>query len=377
MANVVFSQKYDLLGDTKYRYVVDAIAGSNLRTTVLIYLPQLVFGRLDKKLFPASIKARNAFLSFIGKLLHERYHRPGLSRKDVFSTLLKVQDADTGKGLQPEQVGAESTTLVVAGKLQATFFCRNAAAVQGNTPNEETRKHERRKENETKRHAGSDTTATALSSVFFYLSHYPHAYRNAQDEVCRIFTSRDDIRIGQKLQSCTYLRACIDESMRVTPPIGASLFREAGPGGVTVDGYYFPQGIDVGTSIYSIHHNPAYFPYPHRFMPERWCVSSETGTSPEQLRRALSALNPFSVGPRSCIGKSMAMAELMLTMASVLWLFDFRLVDGPDARIGEGDLVAAALGRRNPDEFQLSHGGVTSVKNGPVLQFMRRRVEGA
>jgi len=183
--------------------------------------------------------------------------------------------------------------------------------------------------------------------------------------VRRVFATADEICLGTKLNSCSYLRMCIDESMRITPPIGASLFREAGPGGVTVDGRYFPAGIDVGTSIYSIHHNAAYFPRPHRFWPERWAAG------PEKVALANSVLNPFSFGPRGCIGKSLAIVEITLTMATVIWLYDFKLVDGPGAAAGEGS-SDNVWGRRNPDEFQLYHGGITSVKDGPVLQFAYR-----
>jgi len=204
-----------------------------------------------------------------------------------------------------------------------------------------------------------------MASIFFYLSHNPEAYTKARDEVRNIFATADEICLGTKLSSCNYLRMCIDESMRMTPPVGTSLFREAGPSGVTVDGHYFPSGIDVGTSIYSIHHNAAYFPRPHRFAPERWAAGCE------QVALANAVLSPFSFGPRSCIGKSLAIAEIMLTMATLIWLFDFRLVDGPDASLGEGS-TSDVWGRRNPDEFQLYHGGITSVHNGPVLQFAYR-----
>lgn len=116
MAEVVFGLKYDLIGSKAYRYVVDAIAGSNIRTTVLLYFPSLMWRRLDKKLFPKSILARNSFLKFMGTLLRERYSmKPSADSKDVLSALLKVRDVDSGKGLSTEQVNADSTTLVIAG----------------------------------------------------------------------------------------------------------------------------------------------------------------------------------------------------------------------------------------------------------------------
>jgi len=115
MADVVFNRSYDLLGNAKNRYIVDAIAGSSIRTTVLLYLPKLVIGRLDKRLFPASIMARNILLRFISKLVHERLKVSAPKRKDVFSVLQSAKDLNTGKGLQMDEIGAESTTLIIAG----------------------------------------------------------------------------------------------------------------------------------------------------------------------------------------------------------------------------------------------------------------------
>lgn len=332
MSDVVFGMKYDLLGTPKYRFLPDAIAGSNIRTTVLLFLPGLVFGRLDKKLFPACIKARNAFLYFIGKLLHERLKITSPQRKDVFSLLVNVNKKAGKEAMGQDQLGADSTTLVIA---------------------------------------GSDTTSTAMSAVFFYLAHNRSAYNNAVKEVRSTFDSKDEIKISPKLNSCVYLRACIEEAMRITPPIGGSLFREAGPGGVSVDGHYFPAGTDVGTSIYSIHHKPEYYPRPHKFEPERWILSSGA-TTEQQLALANAALNPFSIGQRACIGKSLAIVELMLTFATVLWTLDFSLADGKEGEVGAGKQIGAPLGRRNPEEFQLYHGGITSEKEGPMLKFSRR-----
>jgi hypothetical protein len=115
MADVVFGRKYGLLSNAKNRYIVDAIAGSSVRTTVLLYLPKLVIARLDKRLFPASIKARNSLLRFISKLLHERLQFLAPKRTDVFSVLQSAKNLNTGKGLQIDEIGAESTTLIIAG----------------------------------------------------------------------------------------------------------------------------------------------------------------------------------------------------------------------------------------------------------------------
>jgi cytochrome P450 len=39
------------------------------------------------------------------------------------------------------------------------------------------------------------------------------------------------------------------------------------------------------------------------------------------------SLNPFSFGPRNCLGKNLAYAEMRLILAKVLFNFDLELVD--------------------------------------------------
>ena len=216
--------------------------------------------------------------------------------------------------------------------------------------------------------AGTDTSSTAMAAVFFYLAHNPHAYARAVREIRDTFATVEDIRMGPKLNSCVYVRACVDEAMRMSPSVGSTLYREISPGGTVIDGEFIPAGTDVGTSIYSIHHNPTYFPEPFLYSPERWLVGEGVST-PASIESAYSAFNPFSIGPRSCIGKGMAITELMLTMAMVCWHFDFKLAEGDTS--GGKEFGGEGFGRHRPNEFQL-YDHVTAGKNGPMIHFRVR-----
>jgi cytochrome P450 len=127
-----------------------------------------------------------------------------------------------------------------------------------------------------------------------------------------------------------------------------------------IDGHFIPSGYDVGTCIYSIHHNADYYPDPFMYRPERWLEAGST-----ELAR--SAFNPFSVGPRGCIGKGLANTELMLTMAFMLSKFDFRRADGA---LGGGS-PGAEYGRHRETEYQL-YDHVTAAKDGPWIQVCKR-----
>jgi len=158
----------------------------------------------------------------------------------------------------------------------------------------------------------------------------------------------------------------------MSPSVGSALYREVDTGGATVDGHHIPAGCDVGTAIYSIHHNPEYFPYPFKYYPERWIVGPDASTK-EAVERAHNAYTVFSLGARGCIGKGLAMMEMMSVLATILYRFDLKIPDGPLGHLGEGH-PAAEFGRHREDELQLND-QVTAAKSGPVLQFRPRKIE--
>lgn len=211
---------------------------------------------------------------------------------------------------------------------------------------------------------GSDTSSTTLAGTLFYLSRNPAAYKRVSDEVRGKFEVPEDIRLGPVLNSCTYLRACIDESLRMSPPVGGALWREIMSGGMTVDSLKLPAGIDVGVGIYSLHHNDMYHPDPFRYRPERW-IAGEDGSTKESVELARSAFVPFSSGQRGCVGKGFAYHEMTLVLAHILCRFNFSAIDGG----GEQDYAVRRAGGQ--EEFLLRD-HITSAKSGPVLRFSAR-----
>lgn len=211
-----------------------------------------------------------------------------------------------------------------------------------------------------------------MSAVFFYLSRNPTCYQRLANEIRSTFASSEEIRGSPKLSSCQYLRAVIDESMRLAPPVPGTLWREVpsaedGRGRVVIDGHVVPPGTQVGVNIYSIHHNEEYFPDPFAFRPERW-LASET---PEAQRKVmLDAFNPFSIGYRGCAGKAMAYLESNLIIAKTLWHFDFETAPGKLGEVG-GGTPGRTDGRHRPDEYQL-YDIISGAHDGPYLIFRAR-----
>ena len=207
-----------------------------------------------------------------------------------------------------------------------------------------------------------------MAATLFYLVRSPHALAKVTAEVRSKFDSVEDIHQGPQLTSCTYLRACIDEAMRLSPSVGGLLPREVLAGGITVDGEKIPAGTVIGTPHYTIHHNSAYYPEPFTYKPERW-MADGAEVRDEDVAVAQSAFCPFSIGPRGCIGKGLAYIEMTITLARVLYLYDVRRAQGvTDPSEGQS---GAEWGRHRPSEFQLVD-TFTSLKNGPMVEFRKR-----
>ncbi|KAI4222796.1 MAG: hypothetical protein LQ349_007562 [Xanthoria aureola] len=79
--------------------------------------------------------------------------------------------------------------------------------------------------------------------------------------------------------------------------------------------------ISVGVHQWSAYRSSANFANPDTFDPERWMAHP-----PSKYRNDnKAAFQPFSLGPRGCIGKSLAYFELRSIMARMLWHFDMQL----------------------------------------------------
>ncbi|KAI1124429.1 cytochrome P450 [Nemania abortiva] len=217
--------------------------------------------------------------------------------------------------------------------------------------------------------AGGDTVATAMTSIFFYLSRNPACYSRLADEIRSTFLSGREITSGPRLASCHYLRACIDEALRMTPPISANLWRKqiaADKEPLFIDGHFIPRGTLFGVNVYALSHNADIFPEPFAFKPDRW-LGADTGTEGGPRKPMLEAFASFSIGPRNCVGKPLAYLETSIIVAKTLWYFDFEPAPGLLGTIGE------ATDRGRPQEF-CTYDGFNSSHDGPYLVFTKRGV---
>ncbi|CAJ2501577.1 Uu.00g044300.m01.CDS01 [Anthostomella pinea] len=218
--------------------------------------------------------------------------------------------------------------------------------------------------------AGGDTIACGISAQFFHLSRNPECYRQLAAEIRSTFSDGASITSSAQLASCRYLRATIDETLRLSPPIPGTLWWEQASedsGPLVVDGHLIPRGTQLGVNTYALHHNEDYFPEPHTFRPERWLVGSSLAA-----KTTRGAFVPFSIGTRGCPGKVLAYLEMSLIIAKTLWYFDFEMAPGKLGLKGQSTRNDSPYGENGYNLYDMF--GASHV--GPYLRF-RPRGEGS
>jgi len=163
--------------------------------------------------------------------------------------------------------------------------------------------------------AGHDTTATALTYSLWILGHHPDIQARVAAEAAAIgdreLTPDDVPRLGYTVQ-------VLHESLRLCPPaagVGRLATRD-----IAVDGYRVEAGSLIAVGIYGLHHDPAIWPDPMAFDPDRF--------SPENVKaRNRWEFLPFLGGGRPCIGEHFARLETTLAMATIVRALEIRSTD--------------------------------------------------
>ncbi|KAI9641384.1 hypothetical protein NHQ30_010186 [Ciborinia camelliae] len=180
--------------------------------------------------------------------------------------------------------------------------------------------------------AGSETVATTLTSILYHLVRNHDAYNTLASEV-RSFKNEKDITIPA-VTNMEWLNAVINEAMRLCPSLPMVLPRMVNEPGMEVCGYWLPAGTLVNFAQLPAYISPTNFARPNEFIPERWLPSSTL--HPHNLQ----IFNPFSLGPRDCVGKAFGLAEVRLALAKLMFHFDFEggnVGHGHGHEHGDGD----------------------------------------
>ncbi|CAE6351790.1 unnamed protein product [Rhizoctonia solani] len=182
--------------------------------------------------------------------------------------------------------------------------------------------------------AGSDTTSNSSCAITYYLAANPQCQRKLQQELDSVLkpvvsTPPSISQAGMPplppsdvaarftdVKSLPYLHACINEGLRLHSTSGIGLPRVI-PSGSTLEvcGERFTEGTTLSVPSYTIHHSREIWGEDaESYRPERW-LEREVGKE----------FNPFSFGPRACVGRNLASMELLIIIASVFHRYEFEL----------------------------------------------------
>ena len=198
-------------------------------------------------------------------LIDRRRNNPG-QHVDLLSQLMAAVDPDTGRRLSDDQLVNESLVLLFA---------------------------------------GHETTASAAAWAMELLARHPKIQDRARAEVDQVL--RGETLQPVHLNQLRYIRAVIDETMRLYPPawgIPRMPFKNVKMGGVKIRRF-----TPTIVAIAAMHRSPTYWNNPNEFDPNRFLT--------KRIRTA-DAYQPFGTGPRQCIGARFATNELTATIATLI-----------------------------------------------------------
>ncbi|KAG9241457.1 trichodiene oxygenase [Calycina marina] len=167
--------------------------------------------------------------------------------------------------------------------------------------------------------AGFETSASVLRLVMFHVYSNSNILQRLRTELASAASGIVDIDTLElkELEHLPYMTAVLKEGLRLSPAIATRMARIA-PECTTVYGRWsIPGGTPVGMTTILLHTDPAIYPEPSNFNPDRWMHLNER----ENLGKVFA---PFSRGSRMCIGMHLAWAEMYLIVASLVQKFDFR-----------------------------------------------------
>jgi cytochrome P450 len=213
----------------------------------------------------------------------EQYRASEVDHGDVGSMLLLARDEASGAGLSDQEITDEVLTLLAA---------------------------------------GTDTTTNILAWAVHHLSIRPDLDTRAYTEVRGVLGDRG-VDVAD-LPNLTFLRCVLMETLRMYPQAWVLTRRTTAP--ASLGGWRLPAGASVFFSPYAMQRDPAVYPRPDVFDPDRWADHHSAATQRPSFL-------PFGAGRRQCIGDVFAMTELTTVLATVIQHWRLTPAPGPPVRI--------------------------------------------
>ncbi|KAJ7071727.1 cytochrome P450 [Mycena belliarum] len=191
--------------------------------------------------------------------------------------------------------------------------------------------------------AGYETTAVSLTWALIELARNPEKQEKLRQELRQFGTT--DPTWDQLVSGLPYLDAVVLEILRLHPPLEGTT-REAiiddviplgepvtTPSGDVVSNIIVAKGSVVSVSIRCMNRsNPLWGMNAKEFQPERWLTLPDDYIRAKQIQGHRHLIS-FQNGPRTCLGKSFALAELKAVLSVLIRSFTFEFPNGPETKI--------------------------------------------
>lgn len=136
--------------------------------------------------------------------------------------------------------------------------------------------------------AGSDTTAATLSFLFYHLATERGVVDKIREELASHVDADGNVS-NADIVNCEYLNGCINEALRLHPPVPSRVHRKTPPEGVEIGGQHIPGNVEIWCPQYVIGRNEDAYDHSREFIPERWYSKTSMVTN-------RSSFAPFSQG---------------------------------------------------------------------------------
>lgn len=204
--------------------------------------------------------------------------------------------------------------------------------------------------------AGYEPPSVWMYGTICHLLQEPGTLKTLTKEIRTAFKDYGDMN-PSAATSLPFLTACLKEGLRIFPNTASIQGMPCISPGASVDGNWIPRGVRhrahlilclgkpvryllnispktvCQSSTFAQSRSPRNYRDPLHFRPQRWLPDDHPLYDARFAQDDLKGFQPFSQGPRACVGKEVAWWQARLLLAKVLWTFDLELVPGQNINL--------------------------------------------
>ncbi|XP_057806970.1 alkane hydroxylase MAH1-like [Salvia miltiorrhiza] len=172
--------------------------------------------------------------------------------------------------------------------------------------------------------AGRDTTSSALTWLMWLVSTHPEVEERMRDEVRSAGGGGRRVFGVDEVKKMVYIHGAVLEALRLYPPVPFQ-HKEALESDILPSGHTVGPDVKVMFSLYAMGRMESIWGDDClEFRPERWISGAGASIRHTPAYKFLA----FNAGPRSCLGKEVALAQIKAVAATLIYNYRFRVAEG-------------------------------------------------